>query len=67
MVPENMMQAQARKQKHSGKRANNIPQPSLTTTPSVTPISSVIIDVSAKETKPVSLLIGYISFTNIIN
>jgi len=67
MVPENMRRAQARKQKHSGRKANDIPQPSPTTTLSVTPASSVIMDAGPKETKQVSLLIGYVSITNMIN
>ena len=67
MVPENMGRAQARKRKRSGRKANDVPQPSPTTTPSVTPASSVIMDAGPKETKQVSLLIGYVSITNVIN
>jgi len=67
MVPKNMRWAQARKRKHSGRKANDVPQPSPTTTPSVTPASSVIMDAGPKETKQVSLLIGYVSITNVIN
>jgi len=62
-----MRRSQARKWKHSGKKAGNDLQPSWTTTPSITPTSSFIMDGSAKENKQVSLLIGYISMTDIIN
>ena len=68
-VPENMRRAQARKRKHSGKRAGPVgddPQPSHATNPSITPTSSVVVDGSAQETKQVSLLIISISMTNII-
>jgi len=68
-VPENMRRAQARKRKHSGKRAGPVGddrQPSQATTPSVTPASSIIVDGSAQETKQVSWLIISISMTNII-
>jgi len=67
-----MGQVQARKRKHSGKKASNDPHPSQTTTPSVTPTSSFTMDGgtkdgSAKENKQVSLVVGYISMTNINN
>lgn len=64
-VPEKVRRVQAGKQKHSGKRAGDRPQPSQATTPSVTPTSS-FMDGSSKETKQVSLRIKYISTTNII-
>jgi len=67
-----MGRVQARKQKRSGKKASNDPHPSQTTTLSVTPTSSFTMDGgakdgSAKENKQVSLVVGYISMTNINN
>jgi hypothetical protein len=65
IVPDNMRWAQARKQKHSGKRASDDYQSPQMPTRSATPTSSSITD--GKENKQVSPLVGYISMTNIMH